>query len=130
YRSRLLIFDKAGRSLLNNDTLSYNTLVKDMKESQPTLTRFLHYRENAPEGRYYLAQIPVTKDNAENPDILGYVFLDMAVKESTGQTVYPELLQPGTVVGSRNEEGYSYAVYVNNRLLTQTSDYNFPIYLT
>jgi len=130
YQSKLLIFDKQGRSLLNNDTLSYNTLIKDVRESEPTLTRFLYYRENAQDGRYYLAQIPVRAGDSEDAEVLGYVFIDMAVKESTGQTVYPELLQPGTVVGNRNEEGYSYAVYVNNRLLTQTSDYNFPVYLT
>lgn len=130
YQSRLLIFDKRGRSLFNNDTLSYNTLISQVRSSQPTLTRHLYYRENAQEGRYYLAQIPIVKSDTGNSEIIGFVFIDMAVKESTGETVYPELLQPGTVIGNRNEEGYSYAVYVNNRLLTQTTDYNFPVYLT
>lgn len=130
YQSRLLIFDKRGRSLYNNDTLSYNTLVAQVRSSEPTLTRHLYYRENAQEGRYYLAQVPIGKSDSGNSEIIGFVFIDMAVKESTGETVYPELLQPGTVIGNRNEEGYSYAVYVNNRLLTQTTDYNFPVYLT
>lgn len=129
YQSRLLIFDERGRSLYNSDTLSYNTLQKQMRNSEPTLNRYLHYRENAREGRYYLAEIPVYKNAAEKKDKIGYVYIDMAVKESTGQTVYPELLQPGTVGGSRNAEGYSYGIYVNNRLLTQTSDYDFPVYL-
>lgn len=130
YQSRLLIFDAKGRSLYNNDTLSYNTLIGQVRSGEPTLTRYLYYRENAQEGRYYLAQIPIAKADTGHSEILGFVFIDMAVKESTGETVYPELLQPGTVVGSRNEEGYSYAVYVKNRLLTQTTDYNFPIYLS
>lgn len=130
YQSKLLIFDKAGRSLYNADTLSYNTLVNQIGKSQPTLNSYLYYIENANAGRYYLAQIPVLKADTTRAERLGYVFIDMAVKESTGQTVYPELLQPGTVAGSRNEGGYSYGVYVKNRLLTQTSDYNFPVYLT
>lgn len=130
YQAKLLIFDERGRSLYNNDTLSYRTLIQQVKKSGPTLTRYLHYRENAPEGRYYLAQIPIYQNDTAEINKLGYVFIDLAVKESTGQTVYPELLQPGTVEGSRNAEGYSYGIYVNNRLLTQTSDYNFPIYLT
>jgi signal transduction histidine kinase len=130
YQSRLLIFDRMGRNLYNNDTLSYNTLIAQVRSSEPTLTRYLYYRENAQDGRYYLAQVPVAKADTGKSEILGYVFIDMAVKEATGETVYPELLQPGTVVGSRNEEGYSYAVYVNNRLLTQTTDYDFPIYIT
>lgn len=130
YQSRLLIFDDKGRSLYNNDTLSYNTLVAQVRTGEPTLTRHLYYRENAQEGRYYLAQIPIAQADTVNAEVIGFVFIDMAVKEATGETVYPELLQPGTVVGSRNEEGYSYAVYVNNRLLTQTTDYNFPTYLS
>lgn len=130
YQSRLLVYDNRGRSLYNNDTLSYNTLTAQIRSSEPTLTRYLYYRENAGEGRYYLAQIPIVKSDTGKADIIGYVFIDMAVKESTGETVYPELLQPGTVTGGRNEEGYSYAVYVNNKLLTQTTDYDFPVYLT
>lgn len=130
YQSKLLIFDERGRNLYNNDTLSYNTLTGYVKKSLPTLTKNLYYRENAKEGRYYVAEVPIFYNTAEQKNKLGYVFIDMAVKESTGQSVYPELLQPGTVEGNRNAEGYSYGVYVNNKLLTQTSDYNFPVYLS
>lgn len=130
YQCKLLIFDDKGRSLFNNDTLSYNTLTKQINESVPTFTPYLYYRENAQDGRYYMAEIPIGKTDTSDKEKLGYVFIDMSVKESTGETVYPELLQPGTAEGSRNAEGYSYGVYVNNRLLTQTSDYNFPVYLT
>ena len=96
YQSRLLIFDRMGRNLYNNDTLSYNTLIAQVRSSEPTLTRYLYYRENAQDGRYYLAQVPVAKADTGKSEILGYVFIDMAVKEATGETVYPELLQPGT----------------------------------
>jgi len=129
YQSKLLIYDSRGRALYNNDTLSYNTLVRLVKNGEPTITSSLYYREDAQDGRYYLAEIPI-ETSKESGNRIGYVFIDMAVKESTGQTVYPELLQPGTAEGSRNEEGYSYGVYVNDRLLTQTSDYNFPVYIT
>lgn len=130
YQSKLLIFDKAGRSLYNNDTISYNTLTRRVKDAMPTFTPFLYYRENALDGRYYIAQVPITIPDTSSKNVIGYIFIDMAVKESTGQTVYPELLQPGTAEGNRNAEGYSYGVYVNDKLLTQTSDYNFPVYLT
>ena len=129
YQCKLLIFDRHGRSLYNNDSLSYNVLVQRVKNAMPTFTPHLYYRENAVDGRYYIAQIPIPQTDTNNKNVLGYVFIDMAVKESTGQTVYPELLQPGTAEGNRNAEGYSYGVYVNDKLLTQTSDYNFPVYL-
>ena len=129
YKSKLLIFDERGRSLYNNDTLSYNTLTAYIDESRNIRGTDLYYRENAQNGHYYLAQVPVYT-SAEKERKIGYVFIDMAVKAATGQSVYPELLQPGSVSGNRNAEGYSYGVYVNNKLLTQTSDYNFPVYLT
>lgn len=130
YQCNLLIFDSYGRSLYNNDTSGFNWLRREVKNAQPTLNAFLNYRENAQDGRYYLAEIPIPQNDTSKKRKLGYVYIDMAVKESAGQTVYPELLQPGTVAGNRNEEGYSYGIYVNNRLLTQTSDYNFPVFLT
>lgn len=129
YQSRLLFFDKRGRSLYNNDTLSYNTLNKRIDEAMPTFTKGLYHIENARDGRYYVAKIPVQVGDTSNMRTLGYVFIDFAVKESTGETVYPELLQPGSVKGERNIDGYSYGVYVNGKLITQTSDYNFPVYL-
>lgn len=130
YESRLLIFDERGRSLYNNDTLSYRTLKLLQDNSIPTFTRGLYYRKNALDGRYYLVNIPIRVGDSTNGRLLGSVYIDMAVKQSTGKTVYPELLQPGSVIGSRNEEGYSWGVYVNNKLITQTSDYNFPVYLS
>ena len=129
YKSKLLIFDEYGRSLYNYDTLSYNTLIGYTKQNRHIRGTDLYYHENAKDGHYYLAQIPIYSNNNDSTK-LGYVFIDMAIKESAGQSVYPELLQPGFVSGNRNAEGYSYGVYVNNKLLTQTSDYNFPVYLT
>lgn len=129
YESNVLIFNRGGWSLYNEDTLSYNTLNKYVANSMPTLTESFYYRKNASDGHYYVAQIPVEIGDTNNRRTLGYVYIDFAVKESTGETVYPELLQPGSVRGDRNIEGYSYGVYVNNRLITQTSDYNFPVYL-
>lgn len=128
YQSRIYLFDAAGRSLYNGDTSSYLALVKQMRSAIPTSDSTLYYKEYAQDGHYYLAQIPVYRDN-DNTHKLGYVFIDLAVKESTGETVYPELLQPGNVRGSQNTAEYSYAIYANKKLLTQTNDYAFPIFI-
>lgn len=127
YQARVLLYDERGRSLYNYDTTSYNTLVGYVRHSMPTFTENLYYRKDALDGHYYLSEIPI--ESGKNGNRTGYVFIDLAVKESTGETIYPELLQPGSVKGNRNAEGYSYGVYVNNKLITQTSDYNFPAYL-
>ncbi len=129
YESKLFLYNTGGWGLFNEDTVSYITMNLWVKNSLLTFTPGLYYRKNALDGHYYVAEIPIETGDASNTRLLGYVYIDFAIKESTGETVYPELLQPGTVRGDRNEEGYSYGVYVNNKLITQTSDYNFPIYL-
>lgn len=130
YQSSVYLFDTRGRSLYNNDPLTYKELDKERQAAIPTLYQALYYKEYAQDGHYYLAKIPVSVDvNDSTTRQVGYVFIDLAVKEATGETIYPELLQPGSVIINRNEEGYSYGVYVNGKLITQTNDYNFPVFL-
>ncbi|MCB0698323.1 MAG: hypothetical protein H6551_02215 [Chitinophagales bacterium] len=129
YSSKVLLYNAGGWALYNDDTLSYNALVSRVRESNFTFTQHLYYRKNATDAHYYIAYIPIEVGDSAHRRVIGHAFVDLAVKESTGESVYPELLQPGSVRGERNAEGYSYGVYVNNKLITQTSDYNFPIYL-
>jgi signal transduction histidine kinase len=127
YQSRVLLFNNEGYGLQNSDTVSYEALLQNIQNAHPVADSTLYYNENAKDGHYYMAYIPIIPDSI-NP--IGYVFIDFTIKESTGETVYPELLQPGTVKSSQNDAGYSYGVFINNRLITQTNDYSFPIYLT
>lgn len=130
YQSAVYLFDTAGKPLFNNDIHSYIQLDTQISAAMPTMYQTLYYKEYAQDGHYYLAKIPVSADvNDSTKRKLGYVFIDLAVKEATGETIYPELLQPGSVVVNRNEEGYSYGVYINGKLITQTNDYNFPVFL-
>jgi len=125
YLSKVFLFDSLKHGLYNSDTSSYNTLQKHLSESDFTMDPTLFYKEDALDGRYYMAYIPVRAADTVNKEI-GYVFIDFAIKESFGESVYPELLQPGNVKSNQNEAGYSYGVYVNNRLITQVSEYGFP----
>jgi hypothetical protein len=125
YDVKLLVFDADGRSVYNNDTLSYATLWKQTEKAVPTSDSNLYYKEYAQDGHYYLARIPLYNQSNR----IGVVFIDMAVKESSGETVYPELLQPATKNIYQTGESYSYAIYANHKLLTQTNDYAFPIYI-
>lgn len=128
YQCKVLFFDEYGQGLYNNDTVGYLSLSKQIYTAFPTMTPYLYYKEYAQDGHYYIADIPITKDSATGKKI-GYVFIDLAVKESTGESVYPELLQPGTVRINPQDEGYSYGVYVNKKLITHTNDNSFPVYL-
>ncbi len=126
YQTRVLLYDAVGNSLYNNDTLSYNAIRKQIRRAEPTSDSDLYYKEYAQDGHYYLGMIPV---HLQDSAVVGYLFLDLAVKESTGETVYPELLQPRTLKTNLDNASYSYAVYANKKLQTQTNDYTFPVFL-
>ncbi len=126
YQTRILLYDAVGNSLYNNDTLSYNAIRKQMHRAEATSDSDLYYKEYAQDGHYYLGKIPI---HLQDSIIAGYLFLDLAVKESTGETVYPELLQPRTLKTNLDNASYSYAVYANKKLLTQTNDYTFPVFM-
>jgi two-component system nitrogen regulation sensor histidine kinase NtrY len=125
YQSRVLFYDAEGRSLYNNDTISYNALIKQLKKAEPTSDFSLFYKEYAQDGHYYLAYIPI-QDSSKK---LGYIFIDLAVKASAGESVYPELLQPAKIKNDPGRSQYGYAIYSNKRLITQTNDFSFPTYL-
>jgi two-component system, NtrC family, nitrogen regulation sensor histidine kinase NtrY len=128
YQSKVLLYDAQGNPLFNNDTASMQSLLDETEKAEPVTDTVLYYKEQALNGHYYLAHIPITLSGNDSV-VVGHLFIDFMVKESGGESVYPELLQPGSVKGNQNEAGYYYGVYVNNRLITQTSEYAFPMYL-
>ncbi|MBS1777724.1 MAG: ATP-binding protein [Bacteroidetes bacterium] len=128
YQTNIYVFDAAGRSLYNNDTASYNSLWKIVRQSIPTADSNLYFRGDAQDGHYYISSVPVYDYNHTKK--VGYVFLDLAIKQATGESLYPELLQPNKTMGNENEAGYSYGIYVNRKLLTQTNDYAFPLLIS
>lgn len=128
YQSKVLLFDKDGKQLYNTDTVSYASLLDQIKKADVTSDTTLYYKEYAQNGHYYIAHIPI-RTALDSGSVAGHVFIDFANKTAEGESVYPELLQPANVQAIKNESGYSYAVYVNKRLILQTNDYSFPVYL-
>jgi signal transduction histidine kinase len=127
YQSKILIFDNEERNLFNNDTISFKSLNQEALQAEFTSDSTLYYKEFAQDGDYYFARIPIYDDSLKQK--LGTIFIDLSIKESGGETVYPELLQPGNIKNGQNDVNYAYGVYVNNKLLTQSGDYSFPVYL-
>lgn len=124
YQSKVYLFDAYGRELFNKDTTNYNTLVSTINEGVPTISAALYYKEYA-NSHQYLAYMPLTYDTTQEP--IGYAILTFDQKKSANESVYPELLQPAGTQSSFNDGKYSYAIYINNKLINQTNDYPFPI---
>ncbi len=123
YQAQVYLFDKQNRPLYNKDTLSFNALFADIRRATFS-TGPLHYKEYAPDEHYYLAEIPVIYDTM--PGDSAHIFIDLALKQATPGTVYPELLQPASLKAQDRDE-YSYAIYARDKLINQYGDYSFPV---
>ena len=100
----------------------------EKSESELTKTSYLFYKEDIHERHFYLSYIPVYQEGINK--ILGYIFIDFDQKKRANETVvYNELLQTGATKESTHDNEYTYAVYLNGKLNSQTNDYAFPAYL-
>ncbi len=127
YQVKVYLFDAEFKGLYNKDTTSYSTLVNEKTESAGTESAYLFYKESILDRHYYLSYIQVYNDTINN--VIGYVIIDLDLKKSTTETVYPELLQPMPNKAATGDNEYASAVYINGKLVTQTNDYAFPVNL-
>ncbi len=127
YQSKIHLFDKTGHGLYNKDSISYTALVHEVSDSAIMISGNLYYKTLLPDGHYYMAYLPIKNDTTDKTE--GYVFINLTPKKAANETVYPELLQPTSLKTSASEKQYAYAIYVNNKLVSQTNDYEFPIYM-
>ncbi|MDR3678771.1 MAG: ATP-binding protein [Flavipsychrobacter sp.] len=127
YQSRIHLFDRSGHSLFNKDSVGYNALMSEVNDSAIMVSSTLFYKTVLPDGHYYIAYLPLHNDSTNK--ISGYAFINLTPKKAANETVYPELLQPTSLKTSSSEKEYAYAIYLNNKLVSQTNDYEFPVYL-
>ncbi len=127
YQVRLYLFDAKYGALFNKDTAGYAALVNEKSESVLTNSSYLFYKESILDRHYYLSYIPIYNDSSTA--VIGYVIIDLDLKKETAGTVYPELLQPQSSKTNTGENEYAYAVYINDKLITQTNNYAFPVRL-
>ena len=128
YQCKVYLFDLKGNGLFNKDSVSYNTLLDEKNESSATGSVYLFYKEGIHERHYYMAAIPVYSDSINRK--IGYVMIDMDMKRPATETaVYPELLKTNAAKEDPQQSEYSVAVYVNDKLISQTNDYPFTTLL-
>lgn len=123
YDPQYYLYNEAGVSLLNRDSVSLSALTRQKEEAIATGSPNLFYKESIPDRNAYLSWIPIYSDTINQR--VGYVLIDMTLKKQAAETVFPELLLPGAGKAGMREKEYLYAVYVNNRLVTRGAGYPF-----
>ncbi len=124
YETEFYFFGPKGEPYFNADTLSESYFLSMAGEALPTTSKYLFFRENARDGHYYLAAIPVR----DSGTLAGFAFIDMTLKKAANATVYPELLQSSRLKELQSNNNYIYAIYAGRKLITQVSDHPFPLY--
>ncbi|MBS1781486.1 MAG: GHKL domain-containing protein [Bacteroidetes bacterium] len=127
YDAQVYIFDSKGLPLFNPDTEGLPHFESLDAKDRMMISNTLFFRPNSRDGHFYLAAIPILNSVGNS---LGKIFIDLSLKKSSSTTVYPELLQPTRQRESEANKAYTYAVYVNQKLWSQTGNYAFPLSLT
>lgn len=124
YTPRIQAFAADGRPLFNRDTATQALLEDRLTFAVSTGEDGLFYNPTATDGRHYTARVHVR--DSTGTDTVGTLYIDLLLRRTVAETVYPELLQPAAVQGAAREQSYPYAVYAGGLPVTQTEDYPFP----
>ncbi len=129
YTPRIQAFSADGRPLFNRDTATQASFEDRLAFAMPKGADGLFYNPTATDGRHYTARVHVPDSagtGGSAGDTLGTLYVDLLLRRTVAETVYPELLQPAAMRGAAREQSYPYAVYAGGLPVTQTEDYPFP----
>jgi len=127
YDAMVYLFSADNTPLFNKDSTEYASLLYEKNESVSTSSPYLFYKESILDKHFYLSFIPIYSDTINNK--IGYVVVDLGLKKQAAETVYPELLLPVSNKANPQENEYDYAIYINDKLITQKGNYAFTTYL-
>lgn len=123
FNSRVYTYDFNHQPLFNDDSTSWYVMRSIIQNTtNQTSVPHLFYYENAPDKFSYLYEkIVYSHDSA----LIGYVYMIIQPKSNKTNNLNPEifkqLIKDAPIVGG----DYAYAIYNNNRLIRNTSNYAF-----
>ncbi len=128
YDTRLYVYDSSGRPLNNEDLTSYETLNTILNvQSKPTATEGLYYYETSFDKFNYITRRDVADGSGKEK--LGYFFIVSNPKNFSSEALFPELFRQFEGVDPENSPIYSYAVYIDRRLVSPPRNYPFATWL-
>jgi signal transduction histidine kinase len=127
YDTRLYVYDAKDKALYNDDPTSYDDLNTILKvQSKDTKIEGLYYYETSFDKFNYITRRDVT-DSANNK--IGSFFIVSNPKNYSRDALFPELFKQFRQTDPENSPIYSYAVYINRRLVSPPGNYSFAIWL-
>ena len=115
YDSRLYVFD-ANKSPVNNDEpKTYNTLELMRVQSNKTTIDSLYYYDSG-FGKYTFIFKKDVRD--EDGKLMGTIFIESDPERYSSESLYPELFKRAGRNTLAETQGYSYAIYLDGKLVS------------
>jgi two-component system, NtrC family, nitrogen regulation sensor histidine kinase NtrY len=124
YDTRLYIYDSAGRSMFNEDPISYETLNSIVTaRAKPTSTPGLFYYVTAFDRFTYIAERIIQDTSGIK---IGSFFIISNPKKYSSDALFPVLFKQYKESDPETSTIYYYAIYENKRLISPDNKYPFP----
>ena len=116
-------FNPDGQSLLANKDISLSVF-KDLVLYSSYKVSDYFYRENQSFGsQNYFAILPIVQDKK----MLGTIVVELKAKPFQASGSFPDLLKDGAIKQEDEFKDYSYAFYIDNKLLSKSGTYAYDI---
>ena len=123
YDVRVYLYNASGESHDNLAKVNFATLIKAFQhEANKTTYEGVYFIESPSQeaAKRYLAVIPIDQHGPA-----GYVVLDLSLKKLIPQNVFPELLVDNQFINYFKNADFSYAFYLNKKLISNSGSYNY-----
>ncbi|PZF72812.1 hypothetical protein DN068_10370 [Taibaiella soli] len=125
YQWDIYLFNANNEPLFNSDSLTIPEL-KQWLYSPVSKDSIVFLNDNAHNNNahVYLARFRAYNDSDH---VIGKVFIELSLKKSDNETVYPELLQPSNLRQQKMDQNHAYAIYDHGKLISQSNNYSFEL---
>lgn len=128
YNQDLFVFDATNSSIFKGKSLiGFEELMTIKRASTATFSPHLFFKFDSSLNSQYVAFIPINHQIADT--FLGTIVLLFQIKDEIVKTVYPKLLQSYPTASISQTHKYDFAVYKNNKIVSQKGEFNFSKYL-
>ena len=123
YDAQVQLYTATGESHDNGARVDFASLVKSFQQdANKTSYEGIYFIENTTQvsAKRYLAIIQI-----EQPNPVGFIVLDLALKKLIPQNVFPELLVDNQFINYFKNSEFSYAFYQKGKLISNSGSFNY-----
>ncbi|SEA19929.1 His Kinase A (phospho-acceptor) domain-containing protein [Arachidicoccus rhizosphaerae] len=123
FNTRIYTFDANREPLYNADSSSFSLLNALVSNSKPTNVTDLYIHGSESDNFNYIYRKEIS--SVYNQAIMGYMFVVLSPRKYVNNNLSLELLNNPVIVTGQIPQNYSYAVYKNRQIFSNSKDFEF-----